>query len=74
MAKVNYTCPTCGRRGLNLIDARRMLAAGYTYAEIGKKYGIGRQGVYAALRAAEAEPETETETENRPDIGQEPEN
>lgn len=50
------TCPTCGARGyhvskIDLVEARRMLADGYTYQEIATRFGVRAPTAYRVLNA-----------------------
>jgi hypothetical protein len=45
-------CPVCGQRRsrIDLAEARKMLAEGYTYREIGERFGVTRERAHAALK------------------------
>jgi hypothetical protein len=58
------TCPKCSEppplkprepSAVDLTEAKRLKAAGWSFAKLGERYGVSRQRVEAALRMAAAD-------------------
>ncbi len=58
LIRANYVCPCCGRRGVNLREAREMRRDGYTFEEIGRRFGVTRTSIESTLKRQPDEPGT----------------